>query len=220
MFALMIIIPLLTYLYFVCRWSKSGYRSALDRWKNPLLARLLSGLILLGGFGVVFWDAIPTWYTHYKLCETEGGLKVHKTPQQWMIENPERYRKVLENAGYHADARHINNGVYKTTIIYPAYGFRSEYTRSIERSYAFHNGIQINRLYDDISGQLMLENIDFHGGSGNASLANGANDLSAYKFWTQTGFCEAAYPEMEDKYHYHGLSFDGIYSAIAKWNKK
>jgi hypothetical protein len=45
----------------------------------------------LGGFlmyNVLFFDLIPVHAVHYYECETEGGLTVYKTIEEWKRENP------------------------------------------------------------------------------------------------------------------------------------
>ena len=37
---------------------------------------------------IPFWDWIPTAITHHYYCESEAGLKVYKTLEQWDAENP------------------------------------------------------------------------------------------------------------------------------------
>lgn len=169
-------------------------------------------------FGLVFWDAIPTWYTHYHLCATEAGLKVYQTPEEWAKENPERYqqavavagRKVIRRSGDTKDAIH--------SWIELAPGIEYEYFLQRKRNYAFQTGIERNRVTDKITGKVLFETIDFSSAAGTSSLASGANSLADYKFWTATGLCGYAQPSLTSRFKYNGQTFSDLLKVIEGWS--
>jgi len=205
---------------FVFRFVRS-HVSALGMGR--FLGGSLAFAIVFGAVASVFWDAIPTWLTHRRLCETEAGLKVYMTPEQWAKANPEAFAKVREAAGRKPDrrfedTRDVNHSWTESTL-----GFEYEYFDERKRDYAFQTGREIVRMTYKPTGQVLFEKVDFHSGAGRNSLANGASTLADYKFWTVTGNCERAHPgnpEIKEKFRYQGMSFDDLHKQIFDWNKK
>jgi hypothetical protein len=52
---------------------------------NARLWGFLGGFIM---YNLLFFDLIPVHAVHYYECETEGGLTVYKTIEEWKRENP------------------------------------------------------------------------------------------------------------------------------------
>jgi hypothetical protein len=53
--------------------------------RNGRLWGFIGGFIM---YNVLFFDLIPVNVVHYYKCETEGGLTVYKTIEEWKRENP------------------------------------------------------------------------------------------------------------------------------------
>lgn len=200
-------------IYIVSRAVKYTQRRFSRGWVGGFFA----GLVMCG---LVFWDAIPTWYTHYHLCATEAGLKVYQTPEEWAEKNPEGYQKARA-ATQRVVAKRSNNS---SEIIHNwteyASGLELETYNSRRRNYAFNTGIVWERVSDKVTGEVLFEVIDFHSGAGTKSLAIGASSLADYKFWTVTGRCARAYPSLSDRFKYNGKNFSDYLITMEGWNKK
>ncbi|QLI81220.1 hypothetical protein HZU75_06560 [Chitinibacter fontanus] len=223
MIALLCLIFLVGYFWLIFKLTRWFYRSACNKGIPSSLARLLGGLVAVAGLAVVFWDAIPTWYTHYHLCETEAGLKVYQTPDEWMKENPEQFTQVRAAAGREfKDAirsrdRTATEEISRTEL---TKDFVYEDRRYLTWNYAFHTRRFNERIVYKPTGKILFENTDFFSASGSGSLANGANSLADYKFWNVTGSCERAYTGMSEKFKFRGLTFNDFDKVIEGWNKK
>lgn len=178
---------------------------------------VLVGLVM---YNLVFWDAIPTWYTHRHLCDTEAGLKVYQTPEEWAKENPERYQ-MARAATERVIARRSNNdleAIHSFTEF--SSGLNLELYSSRQRNYAFNTGVVRERVFDSVSGKVLFEVTDFHGGAGSRSLAVGASSFADYKFWTVTGRCSRAYPSMDDRFKYQGRTLSDFLKVMEGWNER
>lgn len=220
MMALLYLLVLGLYFAIVFVLARTGFRFVRKRGKGALLAGAFAGVIGFAGVAAIFWDAIPTWYTHHHLCETEAGLKVYLTPEQWAKENPEAFARVRAAAGREQTSRLEVTPQLRRSWVESTEGFVYEYLDQRERNYAFHTGIERERLIFKPTGQILFEKTDFNSAAGNNSLAVGANSLADYKFWTVTGGCERAYPEMKKKFQYNGQTFSELQKQIIDWNKK
>ncbi|OGB24017.1 MAG: hypothetical protein A3I66_17105 [Burkholderiales bacterium RIFCSPLOWO2_02_FULL_57_36] len=177
---------------------------------------IVVGLIM---YNFVFWDAIPTWYTHHHLCTTEAGLKVYQTPEEWAKENPERYQKARTASERVISRRSSDNSEATQYRVEYASELALENYNSRQRNYGFNTGVARERVIDTITGKVLFEVIDFHSGAGTKSLAVGASSFADYKFWTVTGRCTRAYPSMSDRFKYNGDSFSDFLIAMERWNK-
>ena len=189
------------------------------RGKNAL-GKLVGGLVMFSAFALVFWDAIPTWYTHHRLCETEAGLKVYMTPEEWARMNPEAYSKVRSAAGRTQTRRSENNTHEIHDWVESTPDFVYEYFHSWDRDYAFNTGIEYQKMIFKPTGKILFEEVNFYSSAGKNSLANGANSLSDYKIWATTGSCDVAYTETKSKFTHNGKTFSELQQQIIDWNKK
>lgn len=198
--------------YFVARLLN---RSCQRRGKNAF-GKLIGGFVMFLAFALVFWDAIPTWYTHHRLCQTEFGLKVYMTPEEWAKNNPERFAQiqpapktssgeVRKNDRIEIDIDHIN----------------SEFDSVNEREKDYGFGVMRirHRFVDSKTGQVLTEDVDFAGGVSGGSIATGANSLADYKFWLTTLRCGFAYPELRARYDADRRVGGKIYNTILNWAK-
>lgn len=220
MMALLYLLVFGFYFAIVFVLARAGFRFLRRHGKGRLPAVTFAVAIAFSGFAAIFWDAIPTWYTHHHLCETEGGLKVYMTPEQWAKENPEAFTQVRAAAGREQTSRIEVTPQLRRSRVESTEGFVYEYLDQRGRNYAFHTGIETERLIFKPTGQILFEKTDFNSAAGNNSLAVGANSLADYKFWTVTGGCESAYPEMKQKFTYEGHGFGYFLGQIEGWNRK
>lgn len=99
-------------------WAKKRGRS---RWGWGVLVALLM-------YNLMFWDWIPSVALQSYYCKTEAGFWVHKTPEQWVSENPEVAKILVSKSpsmtvvesGHHID--HVNQRLdyeYKKTHLWP-----------------------------------------------------------------------------------------------------
>jgi len=63
-----------------------SYRFTKEKYRRGWVGGFISAFIM---YNLVFWDWIPVILIHKRLCETEGGFWVYKTPEQWVREHPE-----------------------------------------------------------------------------------------------------------------------------------
>lgn len=197
--------------------ARKLYRHTQERGKGRLAASAVAGFVLFLAVAVVFWDAVPTWYTHHRLCKTEAGLKVYVTPEEWAKNNPERFAQIQpvpktssgeirKTAQIELDIDHIN----------------SEFDSVVEREKDYGFGVMRirHRFIDSKTGQILTEDVDFAGGVSGGSIATGTNSLADYKFWLTTLGCGFAYPEMRGRYDADRKVGGKIYNTILEWSKK
>ena len=220
MIALIYLLVFVLYFAIVFVLARAGFRFLRNHGKGRLWGGMFAAFIVLSGLGAVFWDAIPTWYTHHHLCETEAGLKIYITPDQWAKENPEAFAQVRAAAGQQQTRRSENTAAAMHSWVEIAQGFSYEDFHQWARDYAFHTGISRQKMIYKPTGQILFEEVNFYSAAGKNSLAVGANNFADYKFWTVTGGCERAYPDMKNKFQYEGLTFSDLAKQIYDWNQK
>lgn len=188
-----------------------------QRRGQRVLGKLIGGLIMFSAFALIFWDAIPTWYTHHRLCETEAGLKVYVTPEEWAKNNPERFAQIQPAPKSSSGQRRKTNRI-ELNIDH----INSEFDSVVEREKDYGFGVtrRRQRFVDSKTGQILTEDVDFFGGVSGGSIATGANSLADYKFWLKTLGCGFAYVEMRPRYDADRKVSGKIYNTILEWSKK
>ena len=217
MMGLLVLLVLGLYLVLSIYIVKRAANYARRRFGRGWVGGILAGLIM---YNLVFWDAIPTWYTHHHLCATEAGLKVYQTPEEWAKGNPERYQQASAATEQVIVRRSSDNPEAIHSWTEYASGLELEIYNSRRRNYAFNTGVARERVIDKITGKILFEVIDFHSGGGTKSLAVGASSFADYKFWIVTGRCASAYPNLKDRFNYNGKKFFNFLITMEGWNKK
>jgi len=216
MLGLLVIAVLLVYLavsFIVIKYSVLFVRC---HFGNGWIGGVLAAFVM---YNLVFWDAIPIWYTHYSLCAKEAGLMVYQTPEEWVNENPGRYLEVRASAGWVPIIRSENTPAATHQWVEFALGLEYESYRQWDQGYAFRTGLSRKRVIDKVTGKVMFEVVDFSSSAGKGSIASGANNFSDYKFWTDTGLCQRAYPGVMDKFKHHGRTFDDLIKVMDGWKR-
>lgn len=213
---LLVLVVLVVYLALSVYVVMRSVSYAQRRFGRGWVGGILSGLVM---YNLVFWDAIPTRYTHHHLCTTEAGLKVYQTPEEWAKENPERYQQALAAAGRKLSRRSGDSPEAIHSWVEYTLGFEREFYHQFERSYAFNTGVSRERVIDKFTGKVLFETLDFHSSAGRNSLAVGANSFADYKFWTVTGNCKRAYPSVAERFKYKGRTYFELAKIIEGWNK-
>lgn len=213
MTALAFLIFFVGYCWLMTKLAKSAYHGALEQGVSRFLAHLLAGLVVIVGVALVFWDAIPTWYTHYNLCKTEAGFKVYQTPEEWVKANPERFAQAMA-------AGNESSKTSKVTWSESSLGFEYEYYYELDSTIAFNTHIMRRRVIDKHTNKNLFEMVDFFSFAGRNSLANGATSLADYKFWTVTGSCQTAYPSLLEKFKYNDRTYTDFLHQIKEWHDK
>lgn len=218
MIALVFLVMFIGYFWLIFIFVRKGYCFVRERGKGRLLGGAVSILIIFALLAPIFWDAIPTWYTHHHLCETQAGLKVYMTPDQWAKTNPEAYARIRESAGYPEDRTSKKTELKNIS----SYHLNSEFDviYEVEKNYGFGVRRDYSRLVNVKTGQLLAERIDFYGGASGGSISTGANSLADYKIWLKTGGCVRAYPDAKIETKYNGKTFGNIQEELLGWNKK
>jgi len=217
MIALLFLVIMIGYLWLMFFLARKGYRFIQERGKGRLLSCAIALLIGLAVLAPIFWDAIPTWYTHEKLCRSEFGLKVYMTPEEWIKKYPERFAQIqpVPKSSSHETRQ---TPKIETRIEHLNSEFDSVWER--EKDYGF--GVLRNRylLVDRKTGQVLAEDIDFAGGVSGGSIATGANSLADYKFWLTTLDCGFAYTDLRSKYDADNKAAGVIFNTVREWGKK
>lgn len=184
-------------------------------------ASLATTLVVVFSVAAMFGDAIPIWYTHHRLCESEGGLKVNLTPEEWAKKNPDAFHdlETLAQTGPGSFPVEVVGGIEISRHEWTK-GFVVQREVSLSRNYGYRNAIEITRVIYAPTKQELFVLTDFNGGAGDKSPAIGADSLNDYKIWTKTGSCERAHPNMVGKFRYLGRSFDDLYRVISSWSEK
>ncbi|WP_374513174.1 hypothetical protein [Niveibacterium sp.] len=218
----------LLYVVFFTAYFGIAYRlatsvGALLRRKgvSTRMASLASVLVVVFAVVAIFGDAIPIWYTHHRLCESEGGLKVNLTPEEWANANSEAFDEIRKSAWSEPRSFPVEvDGGFKISRFEWTKGFVVQREESISRNYGYRNSIEVTRVIYTPTKQELFVLTDFNGGAGDNSPAIGANSLNDYKIWTKTGSCERAHPNMIGKFRYFGRSFNELYGVISGWSEK
>lgn len=192
-------------------------RRVFEKRGKHLAGRVMVWFIMFSSIAVIFWDAIPTWVTHRRLCETEFGLKVYMTPEEWIKRYPERFAQIqpVPKTSSHemrltpkieARIEHLN----------------SEFDDVWEREKDYGFGVLRDRyqIVDRKTGQILAERVDFAGGVSGGSIATGANSLADYKFWLKTHGCDSAYVELREKFDADNKAAGVIFNTVREWGKK
>lgn len=217
---LMLFVLYSSLVFLICRFS---YRKLVGKRVKPINAFLISCFVAMIGIGVIFWDAIPTKYIHYRLCSDEAGLTVYQTPEDWAKMYPEEYVEVRNHAGrelkdaIRSEHQAGSELISRTEL---THNFIYEFRHYKKFNYAFQNDRHEERLIFKPTGQVLLMSIDFFGKAGSGSLANDANSFADYKFWTVTGSCELISKTVGEKFLNHGRSFSVYLKIIDGWNEK
>ncbi len=188
-------------------------RRVLENRGKHLAGRVMVWFIMFSSIAVIFWDAIPTWLTHRRLCETEFGLKVYMTPEEWIKNNPERFARIEPVDS--SSSREWKTGV---RIEHLNSDFDDVWFR--EMGYGFGVARDRYRLVDRKTGQVLAEMVNFYGGVSGGSIATGANSLADYKIWLKTGGCESVSVESREKYQAYNKAAGELFKKVRGWGNK
>lgn len=139
---------------------------------------------------IPFWDLIPTLIMHKYYCNTQAGLWIYKTPEEWISENPdsldlgelkERERVKIEGSSDSWKKYHVNDR------------FVYEVNRSVSVFLSINLEEKIFR--DKKVDKPLIRKVDFWIGSKRASIPSGGSlegwrQLFVFE-WLGRGKCEA-----------------------------
>lgn len=190
MMGLMVLIFFATYLLIsiwavhkATEWAKANNR-------KPWVWGGLSAFVM---YNVVFWDFIPTLIVHKHYCDTQAGLWVYKTPEQWKAENPELTADDLKPLGknkkmlWDFPRKPLKNNTNKIVLmINERIYLDSDYEKNI---LAFMP-VRINKLTsfiaDNRNDQRLAQLVTFESGYGGMMSSS---DGRAMKFWLAKNNC-------------------------------
>jgi hypothetical protein len=164
------------------RWAKDNNRTP---WRWGMLAGLVMYLI-------VFWDHIPTWVAHKYYCDKYAGLTVHKTVEQWKVENP----GVAE--GLHAN-KHAKRYELSSEIVRLDINDRMAWDKSERIMFLGIKRIE-NMVIDKLFGTVLAQQIDFNTDIMNISL--GARGFRDYKLWLGRDSCQQDVKDRQEFYKF------------------
>lgn len=128
---------------------------------------------------IVFWDYIPTEIAHKYYCYKEGGLRIHKTLEQWKKENPGfaetlTYKEISDSEGnkdkriYHLNER-FDWVINRDTVFL-----------TVKRRH--------NKIIDIKNNEIIAEYTDFK--SGHGSPMTGYGGWGKAKMWLNNDSCD------------------------------
>jgi len=174
------------------------------------------------GLAIIFWDTIPTYFVHSKLCKTEAGLKVYQTPNDWAEKHPAEFLELKENSEGKLHSKNSTSEyvgyeqVYKY-LLGRYFVLETRITNGF--NYAYNNRRVKESLIYKPTGQVMFEVTDFFGFAGSRSIAVDGGSFNDYKIWTATGSCERSGGAAE-KFYNDGRSFSDLMKIIYGWSAK
>jgi hypothetical protein len=145
---------------------------------------------------LVFWDLIPTYAARTYYCTVHAGLKMYKTPEEWIKENP--------------GMEEILTPIEQRRTIRTSNGFRSRLNKRFEfineRQPVFFGLVVEDKDYiiDSKNNDALAERVDYK--TGRNSFGLGANSLSDYKSWLYTNSCVFR-PGPSEKWFFKGKAF-------------
>jgi hypothetical protein len=170
------------YIFVLIAFTFAGYRIAVRQgWSGPkpwLGAAMGFALIFLP----LFWDAIPTLWMHRHYCESEAGLKIYKTLDQWKAENPGEVESLVKVP--------VSENAVTVTGVTRGYQLNQRFRWEIRESIRwFGIGMYDERLVDTKNGEVLAKFVDFSTRIPNW-VESGLHSLRDIKFWMDRNFCE------------------------------
>jgi hypothetical protein len=191
-------------------------RRVFEKRGKHLAGRVMVWLIMFSSIAVVFWDAVPTWINHRRLCETESGVKVYMTSDEWK-KYPDRYLHV-QSVTNSMSREVVSNDRVKTSIR----RLNSDFNLVVEDEINYGLGVTRERirLVDSKTGDVLYERVDFAGGVSGGSVAIGANSLSDYKFWLKTNGCGSLGADLYKNIDADKELAGATFKAVSNWGEK
>jgi hypothetical protein len=128
---------------------------------------------------LVFWDLIPTYAARTYYCTVHAGLKMHKTPEEWITENPDAAGKLtpIKNA----NIRRMPDG-YQVQLN------ERFVMRHQKQEKAFGTITELkDSIIDKETNEILVNETDYK--TGRNTFGTGANSFQDYKSWLHTRTC-------------------------------
>jgi hypothetical protein len=176
---------------------RAARKRKIKGWKFGVPAALFMYLL-------VFWDHIPTKLMREHYCQTEAGLYVYMTPEQWLKENP----GVAQTLTWKklSDSERIKRGT--------VYHLNQRFDWKVYGEPLFLKLLfaSKNTVVDRDTGEILVEKIDFTTNIKNISL--GRVKLRDYKIWLAGNTCFKK--EERDRWLYQDESFSTFRNKYEK----
>jgi len=154
-----------------------SYNKTLKATQSKKQAFAVSAFFFLVMYLIPFWDLIPTLVAHKYYCDAQAGVVVHKTPEQWRIENP----GVLNTLKPYEKSEMIDSQFGRVSKSNDRFGS----VVSVEKVGSFPVRKSYFAIIDIINEEIIYEKIDFVRGYGQFNV--GANGW--WKFWLYKNSC-------------------------------
>src|SRR5690606_21260880 len=122
---------------------------------------------------IPFWDLIPTLVMHKYYCSTQAGFWVYKTPEEWVSENPDAAKTIINYE--------------KSKIERPANGkirffINERLVEEVDRSVEAFHAITREEMafFDSKDNSVLIKKINFIFGRGSSSI-NSGGDLEGWR---------------------------------------
>lgn len=177
MIGLIILLVAGTYLALWIAVVLFSYRRALHKGYSKKKAFAVGGFFFLVMYLIPFWDLIPTLVTHKYYCNTQAGLTVYKTPEEWAKENPgvlealEAYEKPID---INLSMGRVSQKNDRFGSLFERYKVGNFSVRSVHW-----------KIIDVNTGEIVVEDMDFMSGYGSFSLGY----EGWWKFWLLRNSC-------------------------------
>lgn len=166
-------------------WAKSRNRSA-RRWGWATAIGMLS---------IVFWDLIPVYTLHSYQCAQNAGFTVHKTLDEWKLENPGVAETLTPTKG----APMIEEGELRRFLL------NQRFVWDTTRSPVWHTLYkQHQKIVDMQTGDVIAEEVDFYTNLKTPWVAH-SSSLGDYKLWMNIQGCNV--DSNRDKWLVNGDAF-------------
>jgi hypothetical protein len=134
-------------------------------------------------YNIVFWDLLPVIINHERLCDSNSGLWIDVSSEQFIEENPDLARQVWDST---SERKWESKKLSNTHTVSKIWFNDSFY---LERNYEFSYDHAISRieqkLINDRHDQVLLRSVQFKRGDSRFPLS--ATGLTDYKFWLAFG---------------------------------
>jgi len=173
MFGLIVFGLMGIYLLLLISATVWAYRRAAKRGLPRGQRWLWAAGVFLVVYLPVFWDWLPTVAAHRYYCEQEAGFWIHKTVEQWKVENP----GVMETLVAYKDGRSANG----------AYILNQRFNWALKEEHFFPLNYMIRKeqqVVDSKTGEILARYVDF-----STSQIRRQAGWSGWKFWLDSEHC-------------------------------
>ncbi len=179
MIALAYLAGLALYGYVVFRAMRFAWRKGRARGSRSR-AVLYGAIAFLVFYLPFFWEDVPTLVVHHRLCERDGGLKVHTSPERWMSAHQSMLDSLRVVRGGEAARAALPHGWQRDYLLNKHVALEYKYEPA---SSSLQIQRRASRLVDVAENAVLIEYVEYISGSP-------FGGLSSFKFWIARAGCD------------------------------